>query len=172
MRSVYTEEYLAWTKRQNTSIGLDVRSAWEWQRDRCSTCENWFENYYQSKRVMEAVLVRMRPGDNIYAPIGLTHPYHVMIADLVVAAVAQFPHLRFSFYSEAPYNEHVWTDDIESSHPLAMTGKRNLWVLSSCETQRKEQIFRAVYPTELPLLTRGPAVVSNSYRFYSEQYPL
>ena len=171
VRSVYIEEFLAWDKRRNTG-SLDVRTAWEWQRDRTTRCENWLENYYQSKRVMEAVLRGFKSGDHVYAPIGLVHPYHIMLADLVVGAVAQYPHLQFSFYSEAPYNEHTWTDEIEYSHPLALTGGRSLWILPGHDSERKEKIFRAVYPTETALLTRGPAVLTNDYRFYSASSPL
>jgi hypothetical protein len=175
-RAAYKTNYWRWKKLGDVR---DNRSPWEWQRDvtRDGAGELWKESRELTREYVLGYLQTLWGGITshgnhlVLAPLGLVHPYHICLADVMIEMREQFscPLLEFGFYSEAPYNSAKWVKELENTHPVV---SRHLLVSmmqgnDGSESSKKEAILKDVYPTELGLLrfTRD-AVLSNAEYLY------
>lgn len=187
-RAAYLNGFRSWQKEfeaqsldyRNTH--RDARSAWQWQRDVTAdhNGELWMESFSATWEYVDAYLADLYNNNShgtqhlILAPVGLLHPFHVALADVIQHLSFDYPLLSFGFYSEAPYNSGKWVRQIEDSHPFVRhnfseTGKLGSFSCGNdgSEEKVKEAIFRDVYPTEVKIFrfTRDE-VLNNPYRFY------
>jgi hypothetical protein len=110
-----------------------------------------------------------RQGDWIFSPIGMLHPYHILVGEWLHRIHLQRPDVNWGLYSEAPYNSANWSRMIEKSHPMISRGLDQV-VFPASNSEDKESIFRKVYPTEVRIFRYNHAdVIPNETRLYFNQ---
>lgn len=155
-------DYVAWLKSPLTKPS----SAWDWQYHhvRNQAAELWTESH---DILVEAYNDLNFPSHStVYLPLGLLHPYHILVSAVADRFRYYRPDVRFIYYSEAPYNSHKWARAIEAERPK---GKLSQAVTATEEEYKfKEAVFRDVYPTEVKMYFAYSydQVIKNEYRFY------
>lgn len=103
------------------------------------------------------------PETLVLAPVGLVHPYHIMVAEAFVRYWWDEAFtLKIGLYSEAPYNEE-WTKPIEDSNPFVLRRRLEEVSLSpiKVDMRHKQEVLADVYPD-----VKLQGVIDNPYRFY------
>lgn len=187
-RAAYLKDFREWQKPSPISFFIaqgvlmtppDKGTPWQWQRD-ITTNKNgelWKESRCLTYEVVQSYLMRLsmrhRESDDrplILAPIGLLHPYHICLADVMFELSQELKGtFDFGFYSEAPYNSSKWVRNLEYSHPGLNNPTPEMMAkcISTADVVEKERIFREVYPSEVKIFrfTREE-VLYNQYWFY------
>jgi len=173
-RAAFMRNFNAW-RRDSHSAKL---TPWEWQLsvtmhanknlwlESCTSTEDalgWYLSNLNAKARDDGSFTH----NLVMAPIGLLHPFHICVADIVRRFSSEYSFLSFGFYSEAPYNSARWVRALENSHPC--TGKLLpvTYSIGADGIVTKERVFRDVYPTEVKIFrfTRRE-VLENLYRLY------
>lgn len=166
-RASYYRDFLRWQREKNyTSL-----TPWTWQRDETRACagELWVESESILHDFLDEFLLKIPAGSRVLAPIGIVHPYHILVSSYMdVFQKCVRADLKYGYYSDAPYNGSAWTRPIEDAHPQIEMAKLQLREWSSDGWEEKEQIFRDVYPNEVQKLFRFSFVetIQNPYRIY------
>jgi hypothetical protein len=126
--------------------------------------EDWYSRWCEAVRWLDTYLnlVSVQDVDLVLCPVGLRHPYHILIAFLCEEFWIRG---KFGLYSEAPYNRSKWTQVIEKSHPRI--DELVKVVYEPVLQELKEEVFRDVYPTETSYFVwTKDAVMNNSCTLY------
>lgn len=158
-------DYSAWLKSSDKSIP----NPWIWQHTfvRNQAAELWTESSDILKDAIVGIVDAFPAHSDVYLPVGLLHPYHILVSTMFERFSQFRPDVRFRYYSEAPYNSHKWARTIEESRPKGQL----IQTSRELDYKHKEAVFRDVYPTEVKMYFAYSydQVIKNEYRFYESK---
>ena len=165
-RASYHRDFKSWQRSGPPS----EKTPWMWQQEVTENLagELWKESYNLLSEYLDKFFeLTMKSGDLVLAPIGIVHPYHILVSKYVTQYQSFVrPDLKYGYYSDAPYNGAAWTRPIEDSHPKIPSLKLTSWTPEVDDY--KEKVFRSVYPLEVQKLFRFSfkETIQNPYRIY------
>lgn len=103
-----------------------------------------------------AALTPYKSQPNVFVPVGLIHPYHVLVREV---ADEVFQRQQVTYYADKPYSEMGYGKLIEKGYDMGSS-------VSSPSGPRKLAVFKAVYPKEHRRMYRDLAKIETDERLY------
>ena len=162
--------YAAGAREHRKTAGKDTLFDWQIKATESRNPGDFERAFLALLQCLPKLVSAIHVDDIVVLPVGLVHPYHVLVSHLFqhLLSTTNFLKARVWYYSDCPYNCGKWTLDVELSHPaLLQRSTFEFDVLAQAEF--KKQVFLSVYPTESNLLRFFHQVaIDTMYRLYPD----